>query len=110
MNGYGTQFGVSYRTLHKMFDMLELKRLESIKLLKTKKLEQIKLSQSADNINDDHSTSDKRIQTIDVEDISEADIDLNEVFSYNVEVSMMEIYNEQVSYCFIQSIFVHIVI
>lgn len=87
INGYGKQFGLSYRTLHKLFEILELKRLESSEKIKSDT--SIVLPKS------------------DLENIQVPEFDMevmNNEFTYVIEVSMLEIYNEQVNDLLVESI------
>eukprot|EP01035_Chromulina_nebulosa_P018038 gene18038-23680_t len=85
MNGYGKEYGVSYRTLHKIFELLELRKSKAIELQKEKESKSFNSSYKSTSHNSE--TNDE----VDNDDEGDG------LFWYSVEVSMMEIYNEQVN-------------
>jgi hypothetical protein len=110
MNGYGDQYGVSYRTLHKVFELLDFRRSVSekkqddIRLLKkaalpSKSTEEIVGNQNeVEEVNDHlkNSTSD-----IDSDIGNEEKVD-SPHFQFSISVAMLEIYNEMVCYFFVR--------
>lgn len=87
MNGYGSEYGVSYRTLHRIFESLYIKKAKAEEIAaKTNKSNNSNNKNSNNNVDNSNGNSGK--DDDDEEDASP--------FSYSVEVSMMEIYNDQV--------------
>ena len=92
MDGDGDQYGVSYRTIQKMLDILQLRKIKAIKENnRKKKFSDLNLAQSpkllrkksGNNANGSSFT------------FGSTDND-NDIFNYSITISMMEIYNEQV--------------
>jgi hypothetical protein len=131
MNGYGEEYGVSYRTLRKIFEVLKTKQSEaearnfSTRVLQRASLERgdaprlSALSTTNESMNSDHKTNDVEVtadtnhhknshaglmpEVMDdkmnqyvMEENDDGDDETENAFSYQVEVSMMEIYNDQV--------------
>lgn len=91
MNGYGDEYGVSYRTLNKIFEVLKQKEADAEAAQQSKTILS-EASRARENgtakrlfAGDDAGTS--AVEELDSEPVP---------FSYKVEVSMMEIYNDQV--------------
>ena len=101
MNGYGDQYGISYRTLHKIFELLHFRKANSV--TERRRVQSIcgrKRSVTGDNI-DSQSSVTERTGSIDVD--STEDADFNNIgenspanYDFSVSVSMLEIYNEMV--------------
>ena len=81
MNGYGVEYGVSYRILNKIFDTLELRR--SNKQWKVRRAAALWRK-------DKQNTSAPRNDSVD----TTTEIGLGTRFEFSVSVSMLEIYNE----------------
>lgn len=98
MNGYGEEYGVSYRTLHKIFEVLKQKEsnAEAVQRSKTilSEASQVRINANAASkklFSDEANSYNSAVAT------SADDINTDTLpFSYKVEVSMMEIYNDQV--------------
>lgn len=84
MNGYGKDFGVSYRTLHRIFEVLQARKVRA----------NFDASQRPDEAEaapvDYDNENDFGLHLISNEETSSP-------FTFMIEVSMMEIYNEQVN-------------
>lgn len=91
MNGYGEEYGVSYRTLHKIFEVLKQKESDAEAAQRSKTiLSEASRARESGTSKNLFPGDDNRSANVDETD-SEAS-----PFSYKVEVSMMEIYNDQV--------------
>ena len=128
-NGYGTDYGVSHRTLHKIFEMLELRKSKYQKTSPSERrnrtnsqpavnalgvLDATIATNSSGNENENGIASTDDSSDHDIGNSIESNIPVNSAsavsddeewgvagfidnsYSYSVEVSMMEIYNEQV--------------
>ena len=110
MNGYGREYGVSYRTLQRIFETLDLKK--SIAFATAERVEKAggklnrfnSLSSLSSTVNTNFSStaSGKNVGG-EIEGSTSKDTDSNRdveeefpVYAYTVTVSLMEIYNEQV--------------
>lgn len=113
MNGYGREYGVSYRTLQRIFETLEMKRAKAEataaridKVIHSKLASNLSRSASMKSVIHNSVSSDRMDKLCDGlggsndSDSMFRDKDSEEgdhpVYSYSVHVSMMEIYNEQV--------------
>jgi Kinesin motor domain len=103
MNGYGREYGISYRTLQKIFETLELKKTQAITAAERVERAANKLVRRTSSISlDALSTCEKEKGDVEITwRDTESNRDYNSVeeysvYSYSVTVSMMEIYNEQV--------------
>ena len=103
MNGYGREYGISYRTLQKIFETLELKKNQAIAAAERVERAARKLVRRTSSISlDALSASDKEKGDLEItwrDTDSNRDKDSDEecpAYAYSVTVSMMEIYNEQV--------------
>lgn len=86
MDGSGDQYGVSYRAIQKIIDVLHLRKIQAIK-------ESIRIKQ----MNGDKKKSDVVLnKSDDINNFIVTETD-DDVFNYSITISMMEIYNEQVS-------------
>ena len=101
MNGYGREYGVSYRTLQRIFETLELKKAQAEAT--ALRIEEISKSKSSISlISIDAEKKGQEVQgppSVDSDSVhrgSDEEEILLPPFSYSVQVSMMEIYNEQV--------------
>lgn len=90
MNGYGTDYGVSYRTMQKIFEVLEMKKTQAYKTASN--IQTASSRRTSTYSGDDCTTSDTITMSTDRSD----DDDEVPVYAYTVTVSMMQIYNEQV--------------
>eukprot|EP01039_Chlorochromonas_danica_P001554 gene1554-1693_t len=100
MEGTGDQYGVNYRTIQTMFDVLQYRKSQAVAQYRKRKEASVvnghvKASSSASNLTgaasvkpsigtDPHSS--EPLYTVDEDNI----------FKYKIEISMLEIYNEQV--------------
>lgn len=113
MNGYGGEYGVSYRTMHKVFEVLHLRKAMAIKRAEKERLLHKKTppadvncgaSVSEESVSGTRSSKHAGENTEDVaaektEEVeSDDDESVNEspAFEFSISVSMMEIYNESV--------------
>jgi len=104
MNGYGDEYGVSYRTLHKIFEVLKQKESDVDAVQRSKNILSEASRARASNAaskklfpGDDTHGSISTKASIPIESDVDADTDTESLpFTYKVEVSMMEIYNDQV--------------
>ena len=92
MNGYGREYGVSYRTLQRIFETLELKRGQA----EATALRLEKMIMKDPPVSGQEGQGPPSCDSDSVHRDSEDDEIPPPVFSYSVQVSMMEIYNEQV--------------
>ena len=84
MNGLDTDYGVSYRTLQKMFQLLEFKQIQS-KVVHSRTATLLSAENSC--ISEENAESNPLETSKDIPSYE---------FKYSIHVSMMEIYNEQV--------------
>ena len=91
MNGYGTDYGVSYRTMQKIFEVLEMKKTHAYKTASN--IQTASSRRTSTSSTDDCTTSDTNTMYT---DRSDGDDDEMPTYAYTVTVSMMQIYNEQV--------------
>lgn len=104
MNGYGDQYGVSYRTLHKIFEQLHFRRSQRfLETERSKPYHQRRRSSTASTVSIDAAASDNVLAVVEkggAEDSDFADEDDNgnnpPEFEFSVSVAMLEIYNEMV--------------
>ena len=102
-DGYGDDYGVSYRTMQKFFELLNERKYEfESNMVNTRQSIMSKISAFAspegkNNRDDADSVSDPLDHHGGVDGSDEDGKDRG-YFSYSVEVSIMEIYNEQVRY------------
>lgn len=93
MNGYGDEYGVSYRTLHKIFELLYFKRSQHIidrDRVKALRSRRASTAGSIDGAGD---------VTVTGSDDMQADSDDDDAapeYNFSVSVAMLEIYNEMV--------------
>ena len=90
MNGYGADYGVSYRTMQKIFEVLERKKTQAYKTASN--IQTASSRRTSTSSSDDCTTSDTITMSTDRSD----DDDEVPIYAYTVTVSMMQIYNEQV--------------
>jgi len=90
MDGDGDQYGVSYRTIQKMLDILQLRKLKAIKENnRKKKFSDLNNAQSPKLFKKKSGNNGNSFT------FGSTDND-NDIFNYTITISMMEIYNEQV--------------
>ena len=96
MNGYGVEYGVSYRTMQKIFEVLEMKKNQALKTAAN--IQKVCNRRTSTSSSDDCTTSDTVTNDNDNNntDSTEEGDDEAPVYAYTVTVSMMQIYNEQV--------------
>jgi kinesin family protein C2/C3 len=92
MNGYGVEYGMSYRILNKIFEVLELRR--SSKRWKTRKAQALARKER-------YSDKDRAAGAVGSpgagsEDRASGEVGSAEHFDFSVSVSMLEIYNETI--------------
>lgn len=98
MNGYGDQYGVSYRTLHKIFERLHFRKSQS--LLEKERIKNLRnrrrssTTGSVDGIGN-HVEKIALVDDADKEECEDEDIS-TPAFEFTVSVGMLEIYNEMV--------------
>ena len=101
MNGYGREYGVSYRTLQRIFEILELKKAQAeATALRIEKISKSRLSTPLVSFDSEKKGHEVQGPPSGDSDYVHGGSEEEEIplppFSYSVQVSMMEIYNEQV--------------
>jgi Kinesin motor domain len=94
MNGYGVDYGVSYRTMQKIFEVLEMKKNQALK--NAANIQKACNRRTSTSSSDECTTSDTVTNDDNNTDSTEEGDDEVPVYAYTVTVSMMQIYNEQV--------------
>lgn len=93
MNGYGVEYGVSYRTMQKIFEVLEMKKNQAMKTAAN--IQRVCNRRTSTSSSDECTTSDTVTNDNNTDSTEEGD-DEAPIYAYTVTVSMMQIYNEQV--------------
>ena len=93
MNGYGVEYGVSYRTMQKIFEVLEMKKNQALK--SAANIQKVCNRRTSTSSSDDCTTSDAVTNDNNTDSTEEGDDEVP-IYAYTVTVSMMQIYNEQV--------------
>ena len=87
MDGSGDKFGVSYRAIQKIFDVLHLRKMQAIKeSVRMNKMNSVGKKNHVEGIRSD-----------DINNVAFTETD-DDIFNYSITISMLEIYNEQVLY------------
>ena len=93
MNGYGVEYGVSYRTMQKIFEVLEMKKKQALKSVAN--IQKVCYRRISTSSSDEWTTSDTVPSNNNTDSAEEGDDEVP-IYAYTVTVSMMQIYNEQV--------------
>ena len=98
-DGYGDDYGVSYRTIEKIFDLLKERKSEFEANISSQSIPSTQLSTSpmAGRSRKSLLSPEGGASSLEMDGFDSA-LGEREGFSFSVDISMMEIYNEQVAF------------